>query len=362
MKSLLIGIGGKIGSKVYRIDGFIERSREKFGDRFDYSKTLYKNAKAPLIITCKEHGDLETTADLHLKSAWGCKKCSFVMKKKQLNRKGKAPMDKVTLMNRLLKKFPGKEFTVISPGLSNGVVEYQCITHNRYIKDSPLKFLLRKSPCTDCSLENFSKKTTASYDYVIQQFINAYGDKYEYPESNREHYRNKKSILTIFCSKHGEFKKRAQKHLSGQGCPDCRMEQAIADGKFSGSYSDDYFALRGNIDLQGWVYYVKIGDLFKIGITQNIKRRLRSLRSKAKKEVTLISSVYGNLYQAYKTEQFILEDYSQHRVYTKFSTELFNIDILKGSELKDIFNQTDIDSIRANVTKEVNKSLGQENK
>jgi hypothetical protein len=37
------------------------------------------------------------------------------------------------------------------------------------------------------------------------------------------------------------------------------------------------------------LYYVKIGNLFKIGISINLENRLKSLRSKFKKDVILIA-------------------------------------------------------------------------
>ena len=42
-----------------------------------------------------------------------------------------------------------------------------------------------------------------------------------------------------------------------------------------------------------------------------------------------------SLYEAFKIEQSILENNIQNRVYTKISTELFNIDIFEN--IKDFF-------------------------
>ena len=61
---------------------FIVDSKKKFGDIFDYSKTEYKNAWEPVIITCKKHGDFFVTPHQHLRKVdkihgitGGCPKC-----------------------------------------------------------------------------------------------------------------------------------------------------------------------------------------------------------------------------------------------------------------------------------------------
>ncbi|HUH57902.1 MAG TPA: GIY-YIG nuclease family protein [Pseudomonadales bacterium] len=55
-------------------DNFIERSRDKHGDRYDYSKTVYAHSQKRVIVTCKEHGDFEQTPNHHLKGR-GCPSC-----------------------------------------------------------------------------------------------------------------------------------------------------------------------------------------------------------------------------------------------------------------------------------------------
>lgn len=55
---------------------FIDESKAKWGDRADYSKTEYVNAFTPVIVTCKVHGDFETIPHNH-KSRFGCPKCAI---------------------------------------------------------------------------------------------------------------------------------------------------------------------------------------------------------------------------------------------------------------------------------------------
>ena len=61
---------------------FIEKSKNKFGDQFDYSKVNYINAATPIILICKKHGEFITTPLKHLHTKYGgCKKCKPVHNK-----------------------------------------------------------------------------------------------------------------------------------------------------------------------------------------------------------------------------------------------------------------------------------------
>ena len=83
------------------------------------------------------------------------------------------------------------------------------------------------------------------------------------------------------------------------------------------------------------------GKLYKIGITTTCtKDRIKGLKAKAKSfgykwDIEIVNEKNMSLYEAFKIEQSILENNIQHRVYTKISTELFNIDIFEN--IKDFF-------------------------
>lgn len=62
---------------------FIEKSKKKFGDKFNYDKVDYKDATTPVILICKIHGEFEMTPKAHLVSTTGCKECSKHVIRKQ---------------------------------------------------------------------------------------------------------------------------------------------------------------------------------------------------------------------------------------------------------------------------------------
>ena len=57
------------------MEEFVRRSKEKFGDKFDYSEVLYRNNKEKVRIKCPVHGWFEMSPSAHLNSKTGCRKC-----------------------------------------------------------------------------------------------------------------------------------------------------------------------------------------------------------------------------------------------------------------------------------------------
>lgn len=55
---------------------FIEKGNGLFNNKYDYSKVVYVNNKTKIIITCPEHGEFQTTPEKHLNRKQGCPKCA----------------------------------------------------------------------------------------------------------------------------------------------------------------------------------------------------------------------------------------------------------------------------------------------
>lgn len=55
-------------------EDFISKAKLIHGNKYDYSKVQYINAKTPVTITCKKHGDFSQTPSNHLLSC-GCPRC-----------------------------------------------------------------------------------------------------------------------------------------------------------------------------------------------------------------------------------------------------------------------------------------------
>lgn len=64
-----------MGRKAITTEEFIKRSKLKHGDKYDYSKTEYIESKTPTTIICPIHGEFEMEPRNHLRSDSGCDKC-----------------------------------------------------------------------------------------------------------------------------------------------------------------------------------------------------------------------------------------------------------------------------------------------
>lgn len=60
-----------------RENEFIQKARDLFGDKFDYSKVHYVNNDTNVTLTCKEHHiEFETSPDTHLRGSGACPMCT----------------------------------------------------------------------------------------------------------------------------------------------------------------------------------------------------------------------------------------------------------------------------------------------
>lgn len=57
-------------------DTFLNRAKAAHGDKYDYSKTEYKNAKTKVTIICPDHGVFFQTPHAHVNGKQGCSQCA----------------------------------------------------------------------------------------------------------------------------------------------------------------------------------------------------------------------------------------------------------------------------------------------
>lgn len=68
-------------------EDWVEKAKKIHGDKYDYSKVLFKNAFEKVCIICPEHGEFWQAAHSHLEG-YGCKKCAAKARQKKYS-KGK---------------------------------------------------------------------------------------------------------------------------------------------------------------------------------------------------------------------------------------------------------------------------------
>lgn len=251
------------------LDSFIERAKTKHGDKFDYSKVEYSNARTPVVIRCLKHDtDFEQQPFVHLKAKHACPIC-------EQENKPKRKTDKTT------ESYVAEAKAKHGDKYSYGKVEYvsgltpitvTCKTHGDF-EIAPSYHLRGKGGCKKCGVASKTKLQSLSQDEYIAKAKSVHGEStYDYSKVS---YRNNRDKIEIGCTLHGPFYQRASKHLEGCGCPDC------AKTGFSVSKNATLYVLRSP-------------DLIKIGIT-NLPIRVRK---------TTISNESGRSFEVVKLFDF----------------------------------------------------------
>lgn len=135
-----------------------------------------------------------------------------------------------------------------------------------------------------------SQKIINRFNTLENDFLKIHGSKYDYSLSI---YKNANSKITIICKSHGEFQQKVSNHLSGSGCPNCATKKSMYD-----KYKNKPTTL----------YYVKIGDYYKVGLTQTSVDKRFAKDIKRGINVQLLSYLtFDDGYEALLAEQRILD-------------------------------------------------------
>jgi hypothetical protein len=65
-----------LNMRALKTKDFIERSKIKHNNKYEYDLTIYVNCRTKVKITCPTHGVFEQTPDGHLCKSYGCEKCA----------------------------------------------------------------------------------------------------------------------------------------------------------------------------------------------------------------------------------------------------------------------------------------------
>ena len=62
--------------KKKNLDDFIVKALKLYGDKYDYSESVYKNSSTKIKIICKEHGPFLKTPQKFINAKQGCRECT----------------------------------------------------------------------------------------------------------------------------------------------------------------------------------------------------------------------------------------------------------------------------------------------
>lgn len=342
--------------KIKNTEDFIDESKSKFGDRFDYSKVVYIKYTQHVIIICLNHGEVIQTPRGHLRSNHGCSKCSFDYNAK--NRIIKAQNKFIDCAHAIHGDVYSYEKTIYSG--SDKKIIVTCKEHGDF-NTTPSR-MLRGHRCNDCYWEQHPNHKRRTAEEFFDEVNVIYNNHYDYSKSN---YVNMAAPIIIICPKHGEFKTIPKDHLNGRICKLCRVHnynteiyiikakkkhgelydyekvnyigsknKVIIKCRVHGEFSQNanshlrgagcphcafsYNTNRLYLDGPAILYYLKVTDVdntvyYKIGITTlSVEERY------SKKELhhieVLWTKAYEDGYKCYEVEQFILNKFHGYRL------------------------------------------------
>lgn len=229
---------------------WIERARKVHGDKYDYSKAEYVNQNEKLCIICPEHGEFWQTPTAHIFLKEGCPKCSghYTMTTEEW-------IEKAREIHGDKYDYSKTEFTG-----ANKKVCIICPKHGEFWQVAYSH--LEGYGCKKCAISQLADKYRKTKEKFIEDARKIHGDKYDY---SKVKYENTETKVCIICPKHGEFWQTPSKHLLGQGCPQCAIENRAISKNIGGKefirrakelYGDDY--------IYDETEYVKMTDKVKI--------------------------------------------------------------------------------------------------
>lgn len=278
------------------LNDFISKSKDKHGDKYDYSLVSYENSESPVEIICKEHGSFWQRPYRHYAEGRGCPACG---KRKVAESRASSTSDFIN--KAILLHGETYDYSLVVYKRSDEKVKIICKKHGIFEK-RPNNHL-SGGGCSKCAIEN-SRTTVLEY---IEKAQSVHGSKYDYSMVNYERTTEK---ITVICPAHGCFSISADGHLRGYGCQKC------ADEKSRQSRENDFLEKAKNIHGNKYnyelVYYIDSETKVKIkcGIHGEFEKApCRHLMGEGCQKCS-IEVMAAN--QRYSTEDFVRKATSAH--------------------------------------------------
>ena len=186
-------------------EDFINKAKIIHNNKYDYSKTIYKNKRTNVIIICPEHGEFSQNPEVHLRGS-GCKECGKSISK------SKRFKDFDIVLEEFKKVHGNKyDYSKVKYNGTDSRVEIICPEHGSFFQ-TPYEHK-KGSGCPYC----FGLYKT-NEDF-ISSAKKVHGDKYDYSKVNFLNVRDK---VEIICKEHGSFFQNYINHVTNKcGCPKC---------------------------------------------------------------------------------------------------------------------------------------------
>jgi hypothetical protein len=197
---------------------FIQESKQKYGEKFNYSLCTYTGSTKKITLICKNNHTFTTTPSVHLssRSKGGCTQCHF------------------DNLPAILTKYNQETFIQKVSEIHHNQYDYSktiykdlqtpliiiCKLHGEFTQ-KPICHLHHGYGCNECGrirTTNASVLTNEEIEKKLNKFRLIHNNRYQYGKIFRE---NMILWLEIICPKHGSHITRFFNHEKGHGCPKC---------------------------------------------------------------------------------------------------------------------------------------------
>ena len=229
-------INEKYSEKDEKTKAFIRKGLSKFGNRFDYSKTVYINATEKITIRCKKHNlEFEQVANQHYRPNYSmnpCPSCAHEVRHSIMIERNKEGIPRVNrtldlflreLRNRGLESI--YDLSTITE-YKNAItpVEITKLDCEHSFRISPNRLLKGYIDCPICAQERSLDKRRMQFSGFKEKAVQTHGEgRYFYDFDENKTILNNRQKIKIKCNICGNiFWQEASAHLQGEGCPDCK--------------------------------------------------------------------------------------------------------------------------------------------
>lgn len=192
-------------SRIISIDVLKEKINNKYGDKYTYDWTTYKNSTSKMKIICPDHGEFWQTPSSHCANH-GCYWCGI---------------DKISNMKTL--SIDVLKDRVLS--IHGNLYEYKWETYKNHTTNMTIICKehgeFKQTPHNHCSGSGCPKcvgKFLTSSELEIE-FRKIHGEKYQYDWNT---FTNHITKMRMICKKHGDFFLQPYLHKIGTKCPICK--------------------------------------------------------------------------------------------------------------------------------------------
>ena len=239
--------------RLQRQEVFIRKSREKFGDQFDYSKMIYINANSPIILVCKEHNhEFYVKPVDHLRLTYGgcevCHSTKIVYKgrySQSIQTEEKQEKDRINRQEKFIKNFIKKwgdenlDFSQIHYTNFNSPItiihkEYgpKTMTASQFYREGYKRYLTKEelSKSRIRSENQLEKERQNRQGKFIEKFINKWGN--ENFDFSQVFYKSWNDPITIIHKVYGPKTKTASSfYRDGYKAPLTKEEKSLVHTK-----------------------------------------------------------------------------------------------------------------------------------